>query len=132
MYVHVLYNKIHLLKNLRMKQPVQVNPGLNCSFSYENCIYIYIYIYIYIQSIDLFHDSSRFLHQIFDFISHIHQGDCVASTVTYTVYTVSTYIYIYIWDGTPNELRACAPSIPPWHKPHNMLTECGQVRTTFT
>ena len=25
-----------LLKNLRMKQPVQVNPGLNCSFSYEN------------------------------------------------------------------------------------------------
>ena len=44
MYVHVLYNKIHLLKNLRMKQPVQVNPGLNCSFSYENCIYIYIYI----------------------------------------------------------------------------------------
>ena len=26
------------LKNLRMKQPVQVNPGLNCSFSYENCI----------------------------------------------------------------------------------------------
>ena len=53
MYVHVLYNKIHLLKNLRMKQPVQVNPGLNCSFSYENCIYIYIYIYIYIQRITM-------------------------------------------------------------------------------
>ena len=37
-YIILLYNKIHLLKNLRMKQPVQVNPGLNCSFSYENCI----------------------------------------------------------------------------------------------
>ena len=53
MYVHVLYNKIHLLKNLRMKQPVQVNPGLNCSFSYENCIYIYIYIYILLEEIKL-------------------------------------------------------------------------------
>ena len=42
-----------------------------------------IYIYIYTQSIDLFHDSSRFLHQIFDFISRLHQGDCVASTVTH-------------------------------------------------
>ena len=50
MYVHVLYNKIHLLKNLRMKQPVQVNPGLNCSFSYENCIYIYIYNTIHMYS----------------------------------------------------------------------------------
>ena len=34
-------------------------------------------------SIDLFYDSSRFLHQIFDFISRLHQGDCVASTVTH-------------------------------------------------
>ena len=54
MYVHVLYNKIHLLKNLRMKQPVQVNPGLNCSFSYENCIYIYIYI---LQRLCLYYEA---------------------------------------------------------------------------
>ena len=40
-----------------------------------HCNPLYIYIYIYIQSIDLFHDSSRFLHQIFDFISRLHQGD---------------------------------------------------------
>ena len=44
MYVHVLYNKIHLLKNLRMKQPVQVNPGLNCSFSYEK-LHRHIFMY---------------------------------------------------------------------------------------
>ena len=54
MYVHVLYNKIHLLKNLRMKQPVQVNPGLNCSFSYENCIIYIIYIYTEILEVNLF------------------------------------------------------------------------------
>ena len=73
MYVHVLYNKIHLLKNLRMKQPVQVNPGLNCSFSYENCIYIYIYIYIL-------------------------QVDLVGNWLLYSISEEMIYIYIYIYE----------------------------------